>query len=109
MRVICAQEEKHYRIKLILALILEIPILAMSMILVRVVPGFSTAANNFNGLPAFIWIIALFSTIIQLGMGYPFYVSAYRSVTHKSANMDVLIVLGTTAAWGYGIILLFLG
>jgi len=37
------------------------------------------------------------------------YVSAYKSLRHKSANMDVLIVLGTTAAWGYGIALLFVG
>ena len=26
-----------------------------------------------------------------------------------SANMDVLVVLGTTAAWAYGLILIFVG
>ena len=42
-------------------------------------------------------------------MGYPFYVSAYKSVKHKSANMDVLIVVGTTSAWLYGTILFIMG
>ena len=42
-------------------------------------------------------------------MGGPFYLSALNSVKHHSANMDVLVVLGTTAAWGYGIVLIFFG
>jgi Cu+-exporting ATPase len=41
-------------------------------------------------------------------MGAPFYVGAYKSVRHGSANMDVLVVLGTTAAWAYGVILIFM-
>ena len=42
-------------------------------------------------------------------MGQGFYLSAYSSLKHKSANMDVLIVLGTTSAWLYGVIRMFLG
>jgi P-type Cu+ transporter len=42
-------------------------------------------------------------------MGAPFYQSAQNSVKHYSANMDVLVVLGTTAAWGYGIALIIAG
>jgi Cu+-exporting ATPase len=42
-------------------------------------------------------------------MGASFYISAYKSLRHKSANMDVLVVLGTTAAWGYGIAMIGVG
>ena len=42
-------------------------------------------------------------------MGAPFYQSALNSIKHFSANMDVLVVLGTTAAWGYGIVLILVG
>jgi Cu+-exporting ATPase len=42
-------------------------------------------------------------------MGSSFYLSAFKSLRHKSANMDVLVVLGTTAAWAYGIALIFVG
>lgn len=42
-------------------------------------------------------------------MGANFYVSAYKSLRHKSANMDVLIMMGTTAAWLYGIVMIGIG
>jgi len=57
----------------------------------------------------YVFLNAIFATVIQFVMGAPFYQSALNSVKHYSANMDVLVVLGTTAAWGYGIILIFVG
>lgn len=42
-------------------------------------------------------------------MGKGFYFSAYKSLKHKSANMDVLIVIGTTSAWLYGVIRMIIG
>jgi Cu+-exporting ATPase len=42
-------------------------------------------------------------------MGSSFYIGAYKSLSHLSANMDVLIILGTTAAWGYGIAMIIIG
>jgi len=51
----------------------------------------------------------IFSSIIQIGVGYPFYLGAFKSLKNKSANMDVLVVLGTSAAWIYGVALCFVG
>lgn len=42
-------------------------------------------------------------------MGRQFYQSAWKSLKHGSASMDVLIVVGTTAAYGYGVILMLYG
>ena len=42
-------------------------------------------------------------------MGQTFYYGAYKSLKHKSANMDVLIVLGTSSAWLYGVIRMIIG
>ena len=42
-------------------------------------------------------------------MGQNFYSNAYKSLKHKSSNMDVLIVIGTTSAWAYGVILIIIG
>ena len=33
--------------------------------------------------------------------GWPFYVRCWRAMKHGTANMDVLIVLGTTTAFAY--------
>jgi len=42
-------------------------------------------------------------------MGYTFYINAYKSLKNRNANMDVLIALGTSAAWANGIALIILG
>ncbi|KAI1384159.1 putative copper-transporting P-type ATPase [Hypoxylon trugodes] len=49
-------------------------------------------------------IICLVLTIpIQFGIGKRFYVSAYKSIKHKSPTMDVLVVLGTSAAFFFSV------
>lgn len=47
-------------------------------------------------------LVCLFLTIpVQFGIGKLFYKPAYKSLLHKSATMDVLVVFGTTAAFLY--------
>lgn len=41
------------------------------------------------------------ATVVQLGLAWPFYRSAWASVKGGLANMDVLVSLGTLAIWGY--------
>ncbi|GLT66237.1 hypothetical protein SLA2020_386130 [Shorea laevis] len=43
------------------------------------------------------------STPVQFIIGRRFYTGAYKSLRHGSANMDVLIVLGTNAAYFYSV------
>ncbi|XP_055100769.1 copper-transporting ATPase 2 isoform X18 [Symphalangus syndactylus] len=44
--------------------------------------------------------------IIELLGGWYFYVQAYKSLRHGSANMDVLIVLATSIAYVYSLVIL---
>ncbi|OTA80549.1 hypothetical protein M434DRAFT_401720 [Hypoxylon sp. CO27-5] len=49
-------------------------------------------------------VICLVLTIpVQFGIGKRFYVSAYKSIKHKSPTMDVLVVLGTSAAFFFSV------
>ena len=68
-----------------------------------------TSIRLFNGVTLYIILNFLIATFIQFYMGIDFYKSAYKSLKHKSANMDVLIVIGTSAAWLYGLILILIG
>src|SRR5438093_2264474 len=45
--------------------------------------------------------IFLLATPVQFGPGLRFYRGTLDAVRNRSANMDVLIAMGTTAAWGY--------
>jgi Cu+-exporting ATPase len=72
-------------------------------------PQFVTMKNGLNGVPLFVYLLLVFATGIQVFMGAQFYVNSYKSLKNKSANMDVLIALGTTAAWLYGFVLVFVG
>jgi Cu+-exporting ATPase len=49
-------------------------------------------------------IICLALTIpVQFGIGKRFYISAYKSLSHGSPTMDVLVVLGTSAAFFFSL------
>jgi len=39
------------------------------------------------------------ATAVQFGAGYRFYAPAYKALRAGSGNMDLLVVMGTTAAW----------
>ncbi|MHA7733957.1 heavy metal translocating P-type ATPase [Nitrosopumilus sp. S6] len=51
------------------------------------------------GTDAAAYLIFVCASIVQFTVGWRFYVGAYRITKIKSANMDTLIVTGTTAAF----------
>ncbi|MBP3041531.1 copper-translocating P-type ATPase [Bacillaceae bacterium Marseille-Q3522] len=53
------------------------------------------------------WVQLALATPIQFYIGKQFYVGAYKALRNKSANMDVLVALGTSAAYFYSVYLAF--
>ncbi|WHY75693.1 heavy metal translocating P-type ATPase [Neobacillus sp. WH10] len=49
------------------------------------------------------WFQLLLATPVQFYIGGQFYLGAYKALKNKSANMDVLVVLGTSSAYFYSI------
>jgi Cu+-exporting ATPase len=45
------------------------------------------------------------ATFVQLWAGGRFYRAAWRAARHGATNMDTLIAVGTTAAWGYSVVI----
>ncbi|GBC75196.1 Copper-exporting P-type ATPase A [archaeon HR06] len=64
---------------------------------------------NFTwlGLPNYVWLF-LFSTPVQFIGGWSFYKGTLDAIKAKQANMDSLIAVGTTAAWLYSTLYVFL-
>ncbi|KXL46095.1 hypothetical protein M433DRAFT_66060 [Acidomyces richmondensis BFW] len=76
-----------------------IPVFLVSMFLPMFIPALDLGSLHWCG----IWlgdVICLLLTIpVQFGIGRRFYVSAWKSLQHGSPTMDVLVVLGTSAAF----------
>ncbi len=51
------------------------------------------------------WFQLILATPVQFYIGRPFYVGAYKALRNGSANMDVLVTLGTSAAYFYSLYL----
>ncbi len=49
------------------------------------------------------WIQFLLATPVQFGLGARFYRSAWQAVRNRRGNMDLLVALGTSAAYGLSV------
>ncbi len=90
--------KRHIRqIKMLLAasIALTIPIMILMWF-----PPLPMEQNNF--------VMFLLATPVQFIVGWTFYVGAYRGLKNKTANMDTLIVMGTSAAWIYSTAVTFM-
>lgn len=95
------REIQEWRRAWIFSASLAIPVFLISMLIPMMIP-----ALDFGSFKLFLPglylgdIICLLLTIpAQFGIGKRFYASAFKSLKHRSPTMDVLVVLGTSAAF----------
>ena len=76
--------------------------------------GFLIVWGSFPGLMEFSPLILknftfqfILATIVQFWGGWQFYQAALAALKNQIANMDVLVSLGTTVAWGYSTVVVF--
>jgi len=92
-------EMARQRRRLLWGLIFTLPTFWLSMqfdLLHNVMPGMTRPM----GLDV---LLLLLSTPVQFGVGWDFYRGAYRALRMGTANMDVLVALGTSAAYFYSL------
>ena len=58
-------------------------------------------ASPKGQLPVMALVAGALATPVQFGLGRQFYVRAWKALKHRSANMDLLVALGTSAAYAY--------
>ncbi len=102
---------------LIIGLAFTIPLFLLSMgkdfsLLPEIfyIPGHDAMSFAMGGMHQaqwwFDWLLFALATPVQFYVGRQYYVGAYKSLRNGSANMDVLVALGSSVAYFYSVIIM---
>jgi Cu+-exporting ATPase len=97
---------------LVIGLIFTIPLFLLSMARdFGLLPDFFYTSAHMGGMPEvqpwFNWLLLALATPVQFYVGKQYYIGAYKALRNRSANMDVLIVMGSSAAYFYSLPITF--
>jgi Cu+-exporting ATPase len=59
--------------------------------------------------PGRLWLVAGLTAIVQFYVGWDYYVSAWKALKNRTANMDTLVALGSSVAFFFSLAVLVLG
>ncbi|HZE06285.1 MAG TPA: heavy metal translocating P-type ATPase, partial [Solirubrobacteraceae bacterium] len=85
-----------YRLRLIAAVVLSVPLALLAMIPALQFPGWE-------------WVSLVLATPVVFWSGWPFHRAAALNARHLAATMDTLISVGTLSAWGWSTVVLLAG
>lgn len=109
------KEVAHQKRLLTIGLVFTIPLFLLSMAKdFGLLPSFfyEQAVHAMPGMSDpvvwwFDWMLLALATPVQFYVGWQYYVGAYKALRNGSANMDVLIAMGSSAAYFYSLPILF--
>jgi Cu+-exporting ATPase len=107
-------EINEQRRLLIIGLVFTLPLFLLSMgkdfsLLPEFfyIPGHDLMALEMGGMhpaqPWFNWLMLALAAPVQFYVGWQYYMGAYKSLRNGSANMDVLIAMGSSVAFLYSL------
>ncbi|XP_024096797.2 copper-transporting ATPase 1 isoform X4 [Pongo pygmaeus] len=121
------REIRQWRRSFLVSLFFCIPVMGLMIYMMVMDHHFATLHHNQNmskeeminlhssmflerqilpGLSVMNLLSFLLCVPVQFFGGWYFYIQAYKALKHKTANMDVLIVLATTIAFAYSLVIL---
>jgi Cu+-exporting ATPase len=95
-----AKERQAEKRRFFIAALLTLPLLAQ-------MPFMLTGDAHHDILPR--WLQFLLATPVQFWIGWRFYRGGFSALRGGTGNMDVLVALGTSMAWGYSAVVTLAG
>ena len=83
---------------LMVGLLFTIPLFLLAM-----GRDFDLLPHTISHAPWMSWLTFVLATPVQFYVGWQYYVGAYKALRNRSANMDVLIAMGSSAAYFYSL------
>jgi Cu+-exporting ATPase len=93
-------EIRHQWRRFIIGAIFTVPLVVWTMLRDFGLLGMWSHATWVN------WAFLALATPVQFGVGWDYYTGAYKALCNRSPNMDVLVAMGTTVAYGYSTLVL---
>lgn len=104
-----AREQEFSRLKhsVLIAAAATIPLFILEMGHM-LIPAFATWLDSFLTMQARFFVMFVLATIVQFGPGWRFYERGAVALWQRSPDMDSLVMLGSSAAYGYSVVATFL-
>ena len=103
-----AREARSWLRRFLVTLPFTVPVFLLSMVL-KHIPGPLHDGLHFAvapGLSIVTLVLCILTTPVQFGAGMRFHRSAIAAIRHRAANMDVLVSIGTNAAYIYSVVMM---
>ncbi len=101
-----AAELKTLRRDLVIAALLSVPLLLLVM-LPMLIPAFEHLLMGWVSMNTLNLVGFALASAVQFGPGRRFYRPGWAALRHGSPDMNTLVMLGTTAAYGYSVVATF--
>jgi P-type Cu+ transporter len=95
-------EIAHQKKLLITGILFTVPLFLLSM-----GRDFDLIPSSIGFAPWMNWLMLVLATPVQFYVGWQYYVGAFKALRNKSANMDVLIAMGSSIAYLYSLPIVF--
>ena len=100
-------ELRKLKTSLIFAAVFTAPLILLVM-LPMLIPGLEAQLMRRVPMQTLFYVSFALATVVQFGPGRRFYRSGWPALKHGSPDMNTLVMLGTTAAYGYSVVATFL-
>ncbi|MHA1977705.1 MAG: heavy metal translocating P-type ATPase [Candidatus Hodarchaeales archaeon] len=110
-RLARTEEIRYWKTKLLASAIFTLPVFFLSMVMMKPLRPFDffgsidiiEGINLIPGINTLYLVLFVLTTPVQFWIGKVFYIRAYNGLRHRTANMDLLIALGTSAAYFFSV------
>lgn len=99
-------ERQALKTEMILAIVLTAPIFILDMI-PMMIPPLGAWFHGIVPMQTLYYPFFVLASCVQFGPGLRFYQKGWPALRHGSPDMNSLVMLGTTAAYGYSVIATF--
>lgn len=100
------EESRKLKRLVVFAGLLTLPIFVLDMGS-HLIPAWHHWLNHRVGLQNLYYLYFVLASIVQFGPGLRFYLKGWPALMRGAPDMNSLVMLGTSAAWGYSVVATF--